>query len=465
MPPKPCSARSTTALQDYINQLDKKQETKLRSQFAKALQSIGYLGKFDKNIFGANECMFSYPPPFDKWYSIYLKDDDGNQYWDYSGTKATKLYFEIDVSDTDPKITNMSITAPADMKDDRNCMMSSNGKCVGPPKEAKEPKIKEPTIKAVKESKPVKSSSEDKASADILRVIEPMNVGTASSTRKKQEPRQFFENMEDKTLIVSWMLKNMNLDDIHTCIKRGGLSQEDIQRANAIRSESSQSSGGVDNLVESVKQMSISDVKEASQLVSAEELRKKITGEPAERRKKLVSICKKNNIDPTGMTLSKMLGKCIAAEAIRIRNVIKENLMTYTRRKQALAQPQGRVEPKAEPRARVSKDEILANTPGDFVSVEYFKEIVKYFPQIKGLTINGDKLNGAFPVPGKKTFYKAIDIKYKNLISLESEIQSGKILAFGKRKINSYQQKFKMAAKSCKGTANYRACMKKTLTK
>ena len=63
--------------------------------------------------------------------------------------------------------------------------------------------------------------------------LEDVNVGPSTSRGRQQMPRLFFEGLS-KEALVTWMVTNMDPNDIMKCISNTGLSKEDAQRAKGI---------------------------------------------------------------------------------------------------------------------------------------------------------------------------------------------------------------------------------------
>ena len=74
-------------------------------------------------------------------------------------------------------------------------------------------------------------------SPDIVAQLEQLNLGSSTpggsvpSKGKSKVSREFFEQMQSKTLIVNWMIEHMDRADLVKCIQKGALSQADIKEA------------------------------------------------------------------------------------------------------------------------------------------------------------------------------------------------------------------------------------------
>ena len=420
MPPKsrPCCSRSTTPFQSYIDKADK--AAGIKKQIVAALKKNGYLMKFDKASW-ANECVFSYPNL--DWYSIYLKDPDGNIYWDSEEKERSfKYYFKVEPVGEDFKVVEGTTRKPDEITDDRNCVISANGNCVNPAKLGKE--------KAVKDS--------PATLPEITSKLKEIKVGSdpgPSSKKTEKVDRDYFEGMS-KEKIVTWMLGNMDVNDIHSCIQRGRLSAADIAAADKIASEYNKESKveNIEEIINTVDQMNRFEIDTLIKKISTEELTKMIKGKDrTEWKKTLVPICRKNGIETAGLSLDRLFGQCVSAESARLKMMLASAIKMSGQRD---------LSRKLGPVKELTKDALLSNEDNKLVPLEYLGIVQKYFPIIKDLKGTDTGLSGKFPVPEKLgKYYGAINIKFKNLKNLQNEIDKGIVKsAFGKKK-------FKRAAK------------------
>ena len=227
MPPKSCRGRDTTNLQEYIN--DPLKEKK--SLFIKALYNDRFLQKFDGQV-SVNECIFSYPDS--DWYSVYLLDPEGNKMWDPKSGEV-QYYFTLRISPSGKEAVTQNGTTDINLTDlvgKTNCVVNGNGNCALPSK-------KEVTKERPKKAVPsLRQGPSDKEAVDAS-VVERLQMLSLSGQEpskgsKETAPREYFEQMKNKMLIVQWMIDNMHTEDIVECIKRGSLSPDDVRRAESV---------------------------------------------------------------------------------------------------------------------------------------------------------------------------------------------------------------------------------------
>ena len=235
MPPKQsvsCRGRDATLLSQYISN-----PTLKRKLFATALENSQILSKFNGQI-EASECLFSYPDS--EWYGVYLLDEAGERFWDSASGKAAMYFFKLFISPSGSVVKIIDETTDINQTDlvgKRGCAVNENGNCAIS-KETKAPKeAKAPVVRKVGVSKPDKGGpSEPKAiEQEVLNKLQTLSLTPETSgASKEQVPREYFESMKNKMLIINWMLEKMKTQDIVECIKRGSLSSADVQRAESV---------------------------------------------------------------------------------------------------------------------------------------------------------------------------------------------------------------------------------------
>jgi hypothetical protein len=400
--PRVCTSRSTTPFQEYIASLDSSSKKKIFNPLVNALKKEGYLVKFDGHL-GANECVFTYNNS--DWYSIYLiNSETGNQYWGDSGDK--KLYFKIALVDNEPTIVEATTVTPPELMKDGvemlNCVMK-NGKCANPAVRSKKQPVSENVIEAPK---------------DVLRLVEPLNV---SGSKTKQD-RAFFESFEDKTLLVNWMIDNMEHSDIIKCIKRGKLSTQEIKQLQSVTDQAGSSSTAnevisekeLETLDKGMKQLNVKELNTMLSKITKEHIAKQFSGLPADEKKKnIIMLCKRSGINKYKLKQGKklsivdlddepvddindVLNECARREAVKLRFRIASYISL--KKKGSSAPP---------PASAPVPKELFITGGDDKFQKEYLPGIRTYFPSIKDLEIKEDVVWGKFPNLGKPGSYYA----------------------------------------------------------
>ena len=454
---KPCSARSKTALSTYI---DKNIESILLP-FAYALKQKGYLVHFGEQT----ECIFSYNNSL--WHSVYLiNSQTGEQYWDQDGMKGAKLYFKLGpTGDGGAEIVAATTTTPPELivngVEIPNCSISSNRTCVvGKSSEPKQPK--QPKEKKKVNDVPVPGISE------IMRGVEQINL---NNTPKTTHERKFFENFANKTLLVNWMVENMEYSDVLKCIKRGGLSQEDISKAESIGQSGNIIAGpsnasDIDIINASIQQYPARDINSIIKRVTSNVIKDRIksVSDPKDKQREIIKLCKRSGIpnvysikggkltrDGVPVNINRVIGECSEAETVRLRRYISNILTNLSKNRQSPQQ-----------RPLLSKKEL---TTGDSpITAEYFRDVAIAYPNptIKDLSVKDGLVHGKYLLPsGKYSTLKPITSKDLRIWS-KNNTAFGKKISFAQRNV---RLKFALAAKKCKGTKNYKNCIKNTLLK
>ena len=344
MTSKSCRGRDVTRLSEYLN--DPAKEKKL---FAKALMNDGFLASFDGQV-EASECVFSYPDS--EWYAVYLLDSDGNKYWNNQDQRYEMYFFKLVLSPnkkdafTRAGTTDISNT---DLEGKRPCMISATGTCVmtpvsKAPRELKEPKVPKASSRSTRQPKesPTTESTPQQVDPDVLARLQTLSLNSDEPSTKEQVPREYFEQMKNKMLIVQWMVEKMKVEDLVECIKRGSLSPDDVRRAEAVASTApEEASGSSDPVVtaaeEAIASMPPSEVTKMFKRITKEDLIRDLNERyPGDKKEGIIELCrmagkkleirqtKRNGpqlFDYNGemVTESVALDECAALEAERIR--------------------------------------------------------------------------------------------------------------------------------------------------
>jgi len=230
MPPRICRGRDTTNINTYI------ENPKLKKNiFIQALDNSGYLQAF-KGQLALNECIFTYPNT--EWYSVYLLDSSGQRYWNSSTGKAAQIYFKVGYPSSDttkPFVVEETTEQPPGLPENV-CRINEKGNCEMTPsiRPTTGTRGRKPKATAVAESVPSEEVSPEVMARLSTLSLNPEEVGTGPKGSKKQIPREYFEQIKDKAIIVQWMIDNMDTTDLMECIKRGSVSKEDLAKAESV---------------------------------------------------------------------------------------------------------------------------------------------------------------------------------------------------------------------------------------
>jgi hypothetical protein len=293
MPPKKssCSTRSTTQFQMYISQLLMKKPDKIKLLLARALMHDEYLRDFSGQVH-ANECMFSFPDS--DWFGVYLLDKNENPVWGEDG--AQKMYFKLDYQlnseglpvDASIKSNTITFETPDELlvngEEMKGCVIKPSGKCGNP--ESKKSKKKKSAVNADDYE-----SDDEETPAAILENLQ--SAGSSANASKKKMPRDYFEKLGSKSLIIDWMITNMKPGEIFKCIERGSLSAEDVKQAKEILGVNDE--GSASDVIQSLTAPEIHGmvrvVTKEQIIASANKIKNK-----EQKKKAIVSMCKRAGI-------------------------------------------------------------------------------------------------------------------------------------------------------------------------
>jgi len=461
-----CSKRSVNPFQTYVNHLITKKPEKIKLLIARALMNDDYLMDFNGQVH-ANECVFSYPDS--NWYSVYLLNNKGEQYFGEDG--ALKFYFQMEFQmekgvPVDATIINGTSEVPDELmvngKEKKNCMVKENGKCGNP-----EPKRKKKTtIKA----EDYDSSDDEESSEKVLEKLKNVPVGN-----KQKVPRDFFEG-KSKLLIIDWMIANMKPEDILKCIKRN-LSPQDVKEAESLLDTKPSDEGSSssyladlskDQLVDVLSKHNDSDVNQMLKTVTKSELVGAVNRIKDRERKMvgIIGICKRAGVKDFSLEKSAKTGKhkivdsdgdpvdsidqvldiCAEKEAMRIKKILKLKSISSDVKKGIF-----------------TKDQVMNYRGGNVRLPFSMKDAVKtYFPLVKNLKNENGELFGQIPSEkdsdGDIIYFKYDDILGKDLKKLDDKIRKGKVL-FGKKR--TFKKKVKTVKKAVKKVVKKKKTIKR----
>jgi hypothetical protein len=434
--PIDCSKRSVNPFQTYVNHIITKNPDKIKLLLARALMNDDSLMDFSGQVH-ANECVFSYPNS--NWYSVYLLNDRGEKYFGETG--AQKFYFQLDIKlnkegiPVDAFPMNPTFETPDELivngVEMKNCIVKENGKC-GNPESKKKKK------KTTLNEEDYEEEEQGETSEAILASLSKVS----GTTGKQKMPRDYFESLGSKSLIIDWMIANMKPGEIFKCIQRGSLSAEDVQQAQTLLGtmpSSSEPSGASQSEINAVIQsFSPSEIHGMIRVVTKEELiaaANRIKNKD-QRKKAIVGMCKRSGIKKyrykegkngkPGFIIDQeddpvdeqdVLEECAIKEEKRLKKILKITSISQQFKK-------------------LSKEDLMdyqgGNVPLPYSMMTYVK---RYFPLIKNYENRGGKLYASIPsVREDDTLYyfKVDDILGKDLRKLDKKIQSGEV-SFGRR--------------------------------
>jgi hypothetical protein len=456
-----CSKRSVTPFQTYVNHLITKKPEKIKMLLARALMNEDSLMDFNGQVH-ANECVFSYPDS--NWYSVYLINRQGEIYYGESGAK--KFYFQMDFRTNDEgvvidaEIINGTTTTPEELmingSEMKNCVIKESGKC-GNPESKKKKKKSGATVQE-------EDYTEGETPEEILQSLStvPLTAGA-----KQKMPRDYFESLGSKSLIIDWMIANMKPNEIFKCIQKGSLSAQDLQQAESLLLGGGAGPSGTDTVtqqeIESViNSFTPTEIQGMIKTVTKAELEAAINRITNRERKKdaIVSLCRRAGVkgynfkvnakgailitDSDGdiIDTGEVIEKCAAREEYRIKKLLKIQSISQDVKQGKLSM------------------ESLINYRGGNTPLPYTLKasVQKNFPSIRKYENREGLLYASIPggtdEDGDLFYYKVDDLLGRDLTKVYKLMQQGTVNFGSKRgkrgKINVSKQTLKMHQKNLK---------------
>ena len=477
---KSCGWRDVTALQDYAVNGELP-----RGFLANILYESEYLDNY-KLVPNLNECELSFPDS--DWFGVYVTDESGNgKYWfDGNGNRIPYVYyFKVTSGPDGPEIDqdSHSFKMPPELAGVRPCAINASGKCgpppkITPPKEPKEAKASPPpkTPKTPKTPKAPAAEGISIIPSDVITAaVEALQLGPAEveETITGKISRSDVEKMDRKE-IFGWIQKHMRPEDVLACARSGALSKQDLDALNVLEGDIST---GVDPEIsaamEAANSLPPKVVHQMIKKISKESLMEEINAisDIQSKANAVVELCRRNNLNyetistargiriqtPESLSISinEALGECADAEALRL----QEQLTTGPSSPVPLTESQ---------RIRVAAiiDELLEDIKaGDFENVVAFVNNAGINVELRDEGVFRDGVE----VDMEEGIEDLIDEAALSYIK-KFNVQFGsrrKVCKSSKGKVTRSKVKsnFKCAAKKCKGTSDYRKCMKTTLRK
>jgi hypothetical protein len=444
--PLDCSRRSVNPFQTYVNHLITKKPEKISLLLARALMNDDALMDFNGKIH-ANECVFSYPNS--NWYSVYLLDDNGKMFWGNKG--AQKFYFQMEFKINEQGVPvdafplNGTFEVPDELKingvEMKNCVIK-NGKCANP----------EPSVK--KKKKTIKEEDyEEEQEETSQQILESLKGTPATATGAKQKmPRDYFEKLGSKALIIDWMIANMKPDEIFKCIQSGSLSSDDVKQAKSILESgpaaTSSAEAGPSGITEQeIKELmgthTPAQIQNIVRTLTKQDLVKAISRikDPSRKRNQIISVCRRAGItkyslkvSPKGKAtivddegevvddISEIIDECATKEAFRIRRLLKLKSISQDIKQGGL-----------------SKQDLMDYRGGN-VRIPYslMASVKRHFPLIRKYENRNGDLFASIPSEidedGQVSYFVVDDLLGKDLKKLDKKMQAAGGNSFGKKR-------------------------------
>jgi len=336
---------------------------------------------------------------------------------------------------------------------------------------------------------------------DILSGLESLTIapGGGSKAPGSKGPekitRDYFEEMKSKDVIVDWMIKNMSRADLIKCIEKGAVSASDVSEAQALAEvEPSMEEPPPAAVVAAAESMPESEFKRMLKKATKESIKESLSGisDPVAKKQAVVDLCTRAGIpgysvrankkgvmkiiDPDDEPIdegdiSQLLDTCATNESIRLKAVIDRLRKQYIKSGIVYAAREKNA-PVPEP---VAEAITLESIIGQIMAIGTLEQ--KKTAIVELCERNGNP-KGYSAKANKKGVLKIYDADDEPIDDSDiddvlkecAELEFTHVSAFGKkRKARSgkttQQNKFKAAAKKCKGKSNYRKCMSSMLKK
>jgi len=497
-----CYGRDTTPLKAYFLNASMS-----RGYLASLLNKAGYLHLFDQDELG-NECIFTYPGS--DWFGIYLKDQDGQFFYDInpgaSGDDSPGIFYFKIMPDTDgtPKIGPGSFVVPPELAGVKPCQVNSKGNCVNPGEE------KSPASAKKKAATPAAAEPVVAVPKDTLsKAVEAMQINPATAKTKASEQATISRGqLEDMSAedILAWVAKHMKPQDIIGCLGKKVFLQlytpDEIARLSTLAAEVPGAVIGADETetaVAAAAQMGPNAVQRMFQKISKQDLIDQVNAvkDPNERKQAIVQLCQRAGLNVTSkllpngniriigtegqtMDADEALNGCASWSAIRARMLLTQRLRSPLKQF-----------------AREGRDEIwptfaassapAPSAPAPRMTASQAQRTADIVDELKDMLANGEMDDFVAFVNNTGIFVDLRDdgmFVNGRLIEIDSEDMEDLIdnaaleyikkfnVQFGSRckkagkrpiKIAKVKSNFKCAARKCKKSANYRVCMKKEL--
>jgi len=443
--PQDCSKRSVTSFQTYVGQLVQKKQDKIKLMIARALMNEDMLEDFHGQVH-ANECVFSYPDS--NWYGVYLVDESGKKYFGNNG--ARKFYFQLQIQTNDEQIPidafpmNGTFETPKELivngEEINGCVIKPSGKCGNP------------VSKKKKKTVNVEQYESDEEESTPQQVLKELSHVPITSGNKTKMPRDYFEGLGSKSLIIDWMIANMKPGEIFKCIQRGSLSAEDVQQAQDILGEAPSSSVSTINNV--VGSFSPSKLDQMVRIITKEEIIAAVnaTRNPDKKKEKIIGICKRAGIKKYSLKTGKKGLKIVDEDGEvvdDIHEVLEECAIQEVKRLKKIL----KIQSISQSFKNMSKQELI-NYGGGNTQLPYslMTFVKKYFPLIKKYENRNGLLYASIPSVREDDvlyYYKVDDVLGKDLEKLDNKVQQGTV-SFGKKRFTLKKYTLKSLQKDLK---------------
>ena len=497
-----CKGRDIKLLKSYIGQEN------ITGYLAAMLHQDGLLDFFGVETDNTSECTSTFANS--DYFAVSVKSADGEYFYDLQGQQVPrKVYFKLKQNPATGAISIDQKTYTFDMPEElvgkvpcvvnpetKNCMQGKP-----PPSEkgrGRPPKT--PSAKAASSggaagpsggaAGPSGSDTVQITEEELAGALEKIQIGPRPVSSTGDKPvkltREEVDSMKDEEVLIDWMIQNVKPQDLLSCIRSGTLTPQETTQLSELEQELR---GGVrpseviitPEIVAAAEAIADVPPKQAEDILKrlskADIVARLNQTPPEERTQAVVSLCSRFNILPRQnkkgqivgfmdaeenvYTVDTALDFCANREAIRLKYQLEKAKMFLQKGiQQRRAQRPGVPPPPPQPQAAGPTTEMLiaeiSTLPDDQKVVRLTEIFSLRLPGFESVKLN--KRNGKISV-----------ITEEDILSLEDAFSGLSMMAaFGRRrrvcrKKTSVQNNFKCAAKKCKGSANYRNCMKKTL--
>jgi hypothetical protein len=366
----------------------------------------------------SSECLLSFPDS--DWYAISgLTDKNGN---------SAVFYFKVQESEEDfvcSPAPYRLFERPPELGDRTNCVVS-NKKCVNPDSGGSSSRTRAP-VKSKKVKIELDEETREVATPEIAKKLSKLVIAGDTTTTSSSRPsgpkttitREYFEQLKSKDMIIDWMIKNMNREDLIKCVRK----QPVLEPVQTVVTPPSKVS--TQTLKKVTKEELVSQIKSIPE--SEEE-------QYGVRSRNIVKLCKKANVEGSdALTVQKskkgvweifrngkivddmkLLDKCADMEA----KWLRRRLAVVTGSKQLVQQRLT---------GTGGKERLMVVYKKGDIPASELTNVRTFFPQIDGLTTQGGFVVGRIPSSfdretGKFKYYPLDTIDSNDLVKLDKRL-------------------------------------------
>jgi hypothetical protein len=499
-----CAGRDVALLKSYIGQEN------ITGYLASMLQQDGLLDYFNIDT-QTSECISTFADS--DYFAVSVKSADGEYFYDLQGQQIPKkVYFKLKQNPNTGALSIDQTTYTFDMPEE----VVGKVPCIVNPETGKTCMKGKPPPSTKGRGRPPKTPSgggagpsgsdagpsgstmvipveELRAAVEKIQISGPPVSGTADKPVKLS--REELDSMKDEEVLIEWMIKNVNPKDLLSCVRSGTLSAQESAELDDLETElagavrpSEQPPTITPEIAAAAQAVADRPARESVSILkrlSKEQLVSDLQALPAEQRTKaVVDLCVRFGFSPetrvnkrTGeimlrdrqgesYSVQSALDYCAGREAVRLKfqlqkaeKFIAKGTLARRLRKSSQPPPPTITSPPSPQQPGTTKESVIAEINGLPDNPSRIARLTQLFSNDPGFSRVYANKAGNLMVEiddDVEEWISALDILFRKP-------------AFGRtkrrvcRKTRSVQNNFKCAAKKCKGTANYRLCMKKTL--